>query len=117
MDKEKDKNCGKTLKLGIDIHSSNYRVAYVEDEEPSSTEREMSPEEFLDWVKTHITQGRRVYSCYEAGPLDCTLHLDLKSIGVYNRLIRYKHWEDSFQEREKSKYSASDLLEITCALA
>lgn len=112
-----EKSLSRTLKLGIDIHSRNYRVAYMDDEALSSIEQEMSPQEFINWVKTHITQGKKVYSCYEAGPFDCTLHLDLKSIGVYNRLIRYKNWEEEQKAEDKSKYSAAELLEITCALA
>jgi hypothetical protein len=112
-----NKVLSRTLKLGIDIHAQNYRVAYREDEKPDPVEQEMSPEEFLNWVKTHVSQGRRIYSCYEAGPLDCTLHLDLKSLGVCNRLIRYRNRENGEDKLDPLKYSASELLDITCALA
>lgn len=112
-----DTNSPKTLRMGIDIHEGNYKVAYVDEElRNSEQEEEMSPDQFLDWVTGQIKVGKKVYSCYEAGPLDCTLHLDLKGLGVVNRLIRYKNWEQE-DHQDPSKYSASELLEITCALS
>ena len=108
----------KTLRLGIDIHNRKYKVAYYHEEmTDDQIEEEMAPRRFLDWVKSHAETGKKIYSCYEAGPLDCTLHLDLKKLGVANRLIRYKNWDKQNDEVTPTKYSASELLEITCALS
>lgn len=109
----------KTLRMGIDIHNKKYHVAYTDDnslDTPAPVEQDMSPDQFLDWVRSQVNDGKKVFSCYEAGPLDCTLHLDLKDLGVVNRLIRHKNWEDENHEEDASKYSAAELLEITCAL-
>jgi hypothetical protein len=55
------------IKLGLDIHATQYVVArQIDDSSPQSPQR-FTPEEFLTWVKKQTRLAKKVYCCCEAG--------------------------------------------------
>ncbi len=56
------------IKLGVDVHLNWYVVVrQIEGGAPQPPQR-FRPAQFLQWVQKQTQLGKRVYSCYEAGP-------------------------------------------------
>src|ERR1035438_5135291 len=60
----------KHINLGIDVHLDRYVVVRILDGGTPQPPQRFGPPEFLLWVAKQITLAEKVFTCYEAGPLD-----------------------------------------------
>ena len=73
-----------SIKLGLDVHADSIVVVRIFDHCPPQPAQRFTPEGFLGWVKKQFAQAKKIYSCYEAGPLGYGLHRQLTAMGVTN---------------------------------
>lgn len=75
------------VKLAQDVHAhSVVSSVQVEGQAPKAP-RKADPGEHLSRVRQWVSQARKVYSCYEAGPTGFTLHRQLEELGVENFVV------------------------------
>jgi transposase len=75
------------IKVSIDWHANQYRVARIIDNAAPEPAQRFSPEEFLEWMKKQFLLAAEVHSCYEAGAGGFVLHRQLSTLGVKNLVI------------------------------
>lgn len=77
-----------TIKLGLDVHADWIVVVRMLDQSGPQPAQKFTPAKFLEWVKTQLLLGEKVYSCYEAGPFGYGLHRALIRLGVHNIVVQ-----------------------------
>jgi transposase len=77
-----------TIKLGLDVHADTIVVVRILDHSAPQPAQKFTPAKFMQWIKTQLTQGQEVHSCYEAGPFGYTLHRQLIELGVKNLVVQ-----------------------------
>jgi transposase len=82
------------LKLGIDVHQSQYTVVAQIDGASPRPARRFSPEGFIVWVSRQLPQVAQAHSCYEAGAFGYGLHRRLVALGVHNVVVRPRNWDE-----------------------
>ncbi len=82
------------LKLGVDVHLSQYTVVAQFDGASPRPARRFSPEAFIAWVSEQLQEVAEVHSCYEAGAFGYVLHRRLVAMGVNNRVVRPRNWDE-----------------------
>src|SRR6478735_9396607 len=75
------------IKVGIDWHARQYRVARIIDNGAPEPAQRFTPSEFLEWIQRQQRLAAEVYSCYEAGAGGFVLHRQLTQLGVKNLVI------------------------------
>jgi len=75
------------IKLGIDWHARQYRVARIIDNGAPEPAQRFTPEAFLRWAQQQLELAREVVSCYEAGAGGFVLHRQLEALGVKNIVV------------------------------
>jgi transposase len=75
------------IKLGIDWHADHLRVSRMIDGTPPQPAQRFHPDAFLEFARKQLALGKRVYSCYEAGPGGFVLHRKLTQLGVINHVV------------------------------
>lgn len=80
-----------TIKLGIDWHADQVRVARMIDGAGAQPPQRMKLAEFLEWAGKQVGLAEKVYSCYEAGAGGFVLHRQLTALGVENVVVRPKN--------------------------
>jgi len=82
------------IKLGIDIHQRQYVVVQqVEGEAPKAPQK-FTPEAFLKQAAKLKARAKRVVTCYEAGCFGYVLHRKLESMGIENKVVRPRNWDE-----------------------
>lgn len=82
------------LKLGIDVHWSQYTVVAQFDGASPRPAQRFTPQAFLAWVATKLQDAEEVHSCYEAGAFGYVLHRKLVALGVRNLVVRPRNWDE-----------------------
>jgi transposase len=82
------------LKLGIDVHQSQYTVVAQFDGASPRPARRFAPEAFIAWVREQLPAVDEVHSCYEAGAFGYVLHRRLVAMGVRNLVVRPRNWDE-----------------------
>ena len=82
------------IKLGIDIHKTEYVVIRQIDNQAAQSPQSFSPDEFIVWVQRQRLLAKRVVSCYEAGCFGFVLHRKLAEVGVDNFVVRPRNWDE-----------------------
>jgi len=77
-----------TIKLGLDVHADWIVVVRMLDQSGPQPAQKFTPAKFLEWVKTQLLLGEKIYSCYEAGPFGYGLHRALLKLGVHNVVVQ-----------------------------
>jgi transposase len=77
-----------TIKLGLDVHADTIVVVRILDHSAPQPAQKFTPAKFSEWVKTQLSQGQQVHSCYEAGPFGYGLHRQLVAVGVKNVVVQ-----------------------------
>ena len=77
-----------TIKLGLDVHADTIVVVRLLDPSAPQAAQKFSPAKFLEWVKSQLSLGEAVHSCYEAGPFGYGLHRELVALGVKNVVVQ-----------------------------
>lgn len=77
-----------TIKLGLDIHADTIVVVRILDHGAPQPAQKFTPAKFIPWVKTQLSLGEQIYSCYEAGPFGYGLHRELLKLGVQNNVVQ-----------------------------
>jgi transposase len=98
------------IKLGIDVHLKRYVVVRQIDGAVPQPPQQFSPAKFLEWVKKQTELGKRVYSCYEAGPFGYNLHRQLTELGVTNYVVRPRDWDEYGKKVKTDKRDAKQLV-------
>jgi transposase len=75
------------IKLGIDWHAGQYRVARIIDNAAPEPAQRFTPEAFLRWAQQQLELAGQVVSCYEAGAGGFVLHRQLVAMGVKNIVV------------------------------
>ena len=73
-----------SIKLGMDVHANSIVVVRIFDHCPPQPAQRFTREKFLHWVKKQLPLAKKIYSCYEAGPLGYGLHRELTAMGIIN---------------------------------
>lgn len=76
-----------TIKLGMDLHARDVGVCVQLDGALPERAQRMLPPELLTLVRGLREAGRKVFSCYEAGPCGYGLHRALLALGANNYVI------------------------------
>lgn len=76
------------IKLGLDVHADTIVVVRILDHSAPQPAQKFTPAKFRVWVKTQLSLGQAVHSCYEAGPFGYGLHRELVALGVQNVVIQ-----------------------------
>jgi transposase len=106
---EQTEALAEVIKLGIDIHKDKYVVVRQVDQQGLQSPQRFSPERFLGWVKKQRALAKRVFSCYEAGCFGYVLHRRLEALGVENRVVRPRKWDEYGQRVKTDKRDAGEL--------
>lgn len=75
------------IKVSIDWHAHQYRVARIIDNGAPEPAQRFSPTQFLEWIQKQFSLAEEVHSCYEAGAGGFVLHRQLTQMGVKNLVI------------------------------
>lgn len=75
------------IKVGIDWHAHQYRVARIIDNAAPEPAQRFTPAEFLKWIQHQQRLAAEVHTCYEAGAGGFVLHRQLTQLGVKNLVI------------------------------
>src|SRR5579871_1051965 len=75
------------FKLGMDVHARDVVVCLQLDGAVPLRPQKMSAREVEQLVSKLVVAGRRVYSCYEAGPCGYRLHRSLLAAGATNYVV------------------------------
>ena len=76
-----------TIRLGMDLHARDVVVCVQLDGSLPHRPQKMTPAELLAVARGLVAAGRKVFSCYEAGPCGYGLHRDLLAAGVTNYVV------------------------------
>lgn len=76
-----------TIKLGIDLHARDVVVSVQLDGAVPERAQKMTTAELLTLVRGLIAAGRKVYTCYEAGPCGYGLHRELVAAGATSYVV------------------------------
>lgn len=76
-----------TIKLGMDVHADNVVVCVQLDGAKPQRPVKMTAGQVVTLAKELIGAGRKVYSCYEAGPCGYGLHRELVRIGAVSYVV------------------------------
>jgi transposase len=98
------------IKLGIDVHLDRYVVVRQLDGGVPQPAQRFSPAQFLQWVQKQLALADQVYSCYEAGPFGYSLHRQLSALGVSNRVVRPRDWDEYGKKVKTDKRDAKQLV-------
>ena len=104
---------GRVLKLALDVDLEEHVVAMQYDGSSPKPPPRFKPKDFPARVEKQTAQGRKIVSCYEAGPFGYGLHRQLTALGVTNHVIRPRNWDD---EHKSVKTDRTDALAMLTAL-
>ena len=97
--------------LGIDVHLNKYVVRrQVDGQGPQPAQTFRSEESLLRFVFKQNSEAKKVYSCYEAGPLGYGLHRRIASLGVTNYVVKPKVLDEEGKKRKNDKHDALGLV-------
>lgn len=88
-----------TIKLGLDLHARDVVVCVQLDGALPQRGQKMTTAQLLILVGGLVAAGRKVYSCYEAGPCGYGLHRDLLAAGVVNYVVVPEKLEDGRKQK------------------
>ena len=91
-----------TIKLGLDLHARDVVVCVQLDGALSQRPQKMLPAELPTLVRGLVAAGRKVYSCYEAGPCGYGLHRELLAAGAINYVVAPAALSDGRQQKTDS---------------
>lgn len=100
-----------TIKLGLDVHAAQITVCRQEEGLGPQPAQKMVWERAPAWIGRQVGQGRRVFSCYEAGPCGYGLHRKLTAMGVSNVVVAPQRWDESGQRVKTDKRDARELVD------
>jgi len=98
------------IKLGIDWHARQYRVARIIDNAAPEPAQRFKPHEFLLWAKKQLGRAKTVKSCYEAGAGGYVLHRQLVELGVDNMVVTARKLDPNNRGVQTDKTDARDLV-------
>lgn len=101
----------RAIKLGIDAHADLYVVVRIIDGGAPQPAQRFKPVAFLLWCAKQLTLADQVFSCYEAGPLGYGLHRELEKMGVTNRVVRPRDWDEYDKKVKTDQRDATALAE------
>src|SRR5678815_591017 len=70
------------IKLGVDTHAGQYTFARMIDNQGMQPVQQLSPEQFLEFLKKQLAIAHRVVMVYEAGPYGFSLYRQATELGV-----------------------------------
>lgn len=76
-----------TIKLGMDLHARDVVVGVQVDGALPQRPQQMTPAELLALVRGLVAAGRKVHTCYEAGPCGYGLHRELLAAGATSYVV------------------------------
>lgn len=91
---KQDKATAEVLKIGIDVHKSNYVFVCQYDGESPKAPQKFDPDKFLAWIAKQAERVGEIHTCYEAGCFGFVLHRKLEAIGVRNLVVRPRDWDE-----------------------
>ncbi len=93
---------GKTIFVGIDVHKKSYSVTAICDRQIVKKDRLIAnPSHFANYCKKNF-KGAKIYSAYEAGFCGFSLHRELISQGIANKIVHAAGIEVAVRERVKN---------------
>lgn len=98
-----------TIKLGLDVHADTIVVVRILENSAPQPAQTFTPERFLLWVRSQLSQAERVHSCYEAGPFGFVLHRQLIELGVKNLVVQPVCLDERRQKVNNDKRDAREL--------
>ncbi|MGB0415137.1 MAG: IS110 family transposase [Coraliomargarita sp.] len=101
------------IKLGIDVHKSEYVVVQQIDEQAPKAPQKFTPDAFVKYIVKLKSSSARLVSCYEAGCFGYVLHRRLEAMGIENLVVRPRNW-DEYGNRVKT--DARDAKELSSHL-
>lgn len=99
------------IKLGLDVHADQITICRQEEGLAPQPAQKMSWEKALAWIGQQVGEGRKVFSCYEAGPCGYGLHRKLEAMGVSNLVVAPQRWDESGQRVKTDKRDARELVD------
>lgn len=99
-----------TIKLGIDWHARQYRVARIIDGAGPEPAQRFTPAQFLVWAQKQRRLARTVYSCYEAGAGGFVLHRQLTERQIVNYVVAPRKLDPHQTGVQNDKTDARDLV-------
>jgi transposase len=106
---EKNSSRYEVIKLGIDWHARQYRVARIIDNAAPEPAQCFTPEAFLRWAQGQLERAEKVVSCYEAGAGGFVLHRQLTALGVKNLVVAPRKLDRNQRGVKTDKTDARDL--------
>lgn len=100
-----------TIKLGLDVHAAQITICRQEEGLSPQPAQRMEWDRALEWIGQQRGEGRRVMSCYEAGPCGYGLHRKLEAMGVVNVVVAPRRWDESGQRVKTDKRDARELVD------
>lgn len=88
-----------TIKLGMDLHARDVVVCVQLDGALPQRPQKMTTAELLTLARGLVAAGRKVYSCYEAGPCGYQLHRELLAAGVTNYVVAAEALGDARKQK------------------
>ena len=88
-----------TIKLGMDLHARNVVVCVQLDGALPQRPQKMTTAQVLTLARGLVAAGRKVFSCYEAGPCGYGLHRALLAAGVTNYVVVPEKLEDGRKQK------------------
>jgi transposase len=76
-----------TIKVGLDVHARNVVACLQLDGALPQALQKLEAPPLIALVRGLVRAGRRVYTCYEAGPCGYGLHRDLLAAGATNYVV------------------------------
>lgn len=98
------------IKLGIDWHAGQYRVARIIDNAAPEPGQRFKPQAFLNWAKKQLSLAKSVKSCYEAGSGGYVLHRQLVAAGIDNIVVTPRKLDPNNRGVQTDKTDARDLV-------
>ena len=81
------KTKAETIKLGLDVHARDVMVCVQQDGALPERALKLEAKRVVELARGLIAAGRKVYSCYEAGPCGYELHRALVATGATNYVV------------------------------
>ncbi len=97
--------------LGIDVHAEKQVVVRQIDGATPQPGQRFSKAGLLNWARKQLALGKKVYSCYEAGPFGYGLHRELEALGIKNLVVRPRNWDEYGKKVKTDKRDARALTE------
>lgn len=97
------------IKLGMDLHARDVVVCVQQDGALPQRPQKMTAAEVLVLVDGLLAAGRKVYSCYEAGPCGYGLHRALVAAGATSYVVV----AETLGDRRKQKTDRLDAAALT----